>query len=417
MTRSTPLLAPPPRKDPRRKSRAPLLPPGGRSRAALAMSAAAARGVFMLQRCPGCGAFQYPPRDACAGCLSVDLAWTPAPDGGEVIAATTVRIASDGYFRERTPWRTGTVRLDAGPIVVAHLHGEVGAPPQRVRVAPYLDRGGNAVLMALPTEGSETMADDRQLREMTADPKFRRVLVTDGRSPLGRAMARAVSDAGAAIVFVGVAERWKGFSEAAELAAIKNVEIMDIDVTDTASVTALAGEIGGKTDILINTADHVRPGGVLTRQGVTAAKDELETNVLGLMRLAQAFGPAMVARGADGDNSARAFVNILSCYALANWPSYGGHSASHAAALSVLQCLRAELKPGGISVVSVFTGPIEDPWYQTVPPPKVSPNAVADAVVAALRRGTEDVFVGDVAKDVVARFDQSPKVLERELSQ
>ncbi|MFP3387001.1 short-chain dehydrogenase, partial [Tritonibacter sp. SIMBA_163] len=77
----------------------------------------------------------------------------------------------------------------------------------------------------------------------------------------------------------------------------------------------LAGEIGGKTDILINTADHIRPGGVLSRHGINTARDELDVNVLGLLRLAQAFGPTMTFRGADGTNSAAAFVNILSCYA------------------------------------------------------------------------------------------------------
>ena len=261
------------------------------------------------------------------------------------------------------------------------------------------------------------MNEDRQLRELTADPKYRRVLVTDGRNPVGRAVARALSDAGASIVFVGIADAWKGFAERDELLAIPKVEIMDLDVTDTTSVEALAGEIGGKTDILINTADHVRAGGVMSRNGVTIARDELDINVLGLMRLAQAFGPTMSFRGADQDNSAAAFVNILSCYALSNWPAYGGHSISQAAALSALQCLRAELRPGGIRVISLFTGPVEDPWYQTLPPPKVAPAAIAAAVVQALRQGTEDVAVGDIAKDVLERFAQNPKVLERELGQ
>lgn len=410
-------LTEPPKKDPRRKTQQALVPPPGRSRAALAMSASAARSVLTLQTCRDCGRVQYPARDACSSCLSVDLAWRPVSPNGRLIAETTVRTSTEPYFRERTPWRVGTVSLDAGPTVLAYLHGEVEAAPAAVRVLPYLDRSGNAVLMALPMEGSPAMSEDRQLRELTADPKYRRVLVTDGRNPVGRAVARALSDAGASIVFVGIAEAWKGFAERDELLAIPKVEIMDLDVTDTTSVEALAGEIGGKTDILINTADHVRAGGVMSRHGVTTARDELEINVLGLMRLAQAFGPIMSFRGADQDNSATAFVNILSCYALANWPTYGGHSISQAAALSAVQCLRAELRPGGIRVVSLFTGPVEEPWYQTLPPPKVAPAAVAKALVEALRQGTEDVAVGDIAKDVLARFAENPKVLERELGQ
>jgi hypothetical protein len=45
----------------------------------------------------------------------------------------------------------------------------------------------------------------------------------------------------------------------------------------------------------------------------------------------------------------------------------------------------------------------------------VTPAQVARAVITALEEGIEDSFVGDVAKDVAARFYQDPKVLEREL--
>jgi short-subunit dehydrogenase len=46
------------------------------------------------------------------------------------------------------------------------------------------------------------------------------------------------------------------------------------------------------------------------------------------MRLAQAFGPGMASRTADGVNSAVAFVNILSVHALSADPQYGAFSAS-----------------------------------------------------------------------------------------
>jgi short-subunit dehydrogenase len=134
------------------------------------------------------------------------------------------------------------------------------------------------------------------------------------------------------------------------------------------------------------------------------------------MRLAQAFGPAMRARGADGVNSAAAFVNLLSVHALMNWPAYGAYSAAEAACLSAAQCLRAELRPGGVKVLNVFFGPLETEWFQTVPPPKVAPSALAKAVVQALQRGVEDVFVGDIAEDIRARLAVNPKALEREIA-
>src|SRR5574340_287829 len=109
-------------------------------------------------------------------------------------------------------------------------------------------------MIALPEKETEHMADDAQLREMTCDPKFRRVLITDGRTALGQTMARAFSDAGAGIVFVGIADPWKPFPGEEALRAIANVEIVPLDVTDTESVTEQAEQNGGRVDILVNTA-------------------------------------------------------------------------------------------------------------------------------------------------------------------
>lgn len=407
-------IARPPKKDPQKVTCPPELPPQQRSRAALAMSAMAARGVFALQVCGSCGAATYPPRDACPRCLSLRLAFQPVEDGGEVIAETIIRATTDLYFRQRAPWRIGTVRLDCGPSIVAHLHGDV-VTPGRVRMVCKLDKSGNAVLMALPASETENMADDPEFRELTAHPKFRRALVTDGRGAVGQAVAAALSKAGASIVFVGVAEPWKPFPGQRELAAIPNVAILPLDLTDTASVRELAGEIGGKTDIIVNTADHVRAGGLLGADNLASAREGFDVNVFGLQRLAQAFGPAMRARGADGVNSATAFVDVLPVYALGNTPDFGLYSASAAARHSLLQCLRAELRPGGVRVMSVFTGPIDDDWRQHVPPPKVTARQIATAVVTALSEGIEETFVGDVAQDVAARALDNPKVLEREL--
>ncbi len=49
-------------------------------------------------------------------------------------------------------------------------------------------------------------------------------------------------------------------------------------------------------------------------------------------------------------------------------------------------------------------------------PPKLSPTALASSVVDALKRGLEDVYPGEVAKDFLARFLDDPKALERELA-
>jgi len=408
-------LVRPRRKNPLKRTRLPLRPQGVRSRTAHGLTAAAAEGRFALQVCLDCNAVIYPPRDACPTCLSARLPFRDVPRGGTLVAETTVRTTTDPYFRERTPWRVGTVKLDAGPVVVAHLHGDV-VEGTRVRLELKLDKSGSAVAIALPEKDTENMADDPHLREMTCDPKFRRILITDGRTSVGQAMAKAFSDAGASIAFVGLADPWKPFPEMASLRKIERVEIVPLDVTDSESVTELAEQNGARIDIVVNTAEHIRAGGVVDRHGLTVAREEIDVRYLGLLRLAQAFGPILRSRGADGVNSATAFVNLLSVHALMNWPAYGSYSATEAACLSAAQCMRAELRPGGVKVVNVFFGPLETEWFQTVPPPKVTPAALADAVVRALQHGLEDVFVGDIAEDIRQRLAVNPKALEREMA-
>ena len=260
------------------------------------------------------------------------------------------------------------------------------------------------------------MSEDRVLREMTCDPKFRKVLVTDGKTAVGHAIVKALVAAGADIVWVGHAEPWKKLPGFEELAALPQVTLVPLDLTSAKSVSELAGEVAGKVDIVINNAEVHRSYGISTRRGADAARAEMDINYFGLLRLAQEFGPALKSRGADGPAGAVAWVNLLSIYALSNYPPHGTYSASKAAALSLAQCLRAEMRPAGIRVINLFPGPIDDEWNQLIPPPKLAPASLAQAVVRALRDGVEDVYPGDVAQEWLARWRENPKVLERELA-
>ena len=410
-------LMKPRRKNPVLRTRRMNLPPWGRSRVALGLTAAAAMGRFELQVCADCGAVQYPPREACHRCASVTLAWRAQRGEGRLLGMTTLHHSNDLFFRERLPWRLALVQLDTGPTVMAHLHGDVPRDATRVTVGARLDRAGQAVLIAFPDQETPHMADDPMLREMTSDPKFRKVLVTDGMTAVGQALVRELVKAGADIVWVGRAEPWKKHgSGLAELAGLPQVTLVPLDLSDSRSVTELAGEIGGKVDIVINNAEVHRAFGIGARRGTDVAKAEMEINYFGALRLAQAFGPALQSRSADGVTSACAWVNLLSIYALANFPPHGTYSASKAAAHSLAQCQRAELRGAGIRVINAFPGPIDDEWNQNLPPPKVVPSALAGAIVKALRDGVEDIYPGDVAQEWLERWRDNPKVLERELA-
>jgi NAD(P)-dependent dehydrogenase (short-subunit alcohol dehydrogenase family)/uncharacterized OB-fold protein len=406
----------PKRKNPVLRTRLPTLPPGQRGRVALGMTAAAAEGRFELQQCEDCGALQYPPREACHRCLSPNLKWREQSGEGELLSQTTLAHSNDLFFRERLPWRLGLVRLDAGATLMLHLHGDVPDAPARVKVGARLDRAGQAVLIAFPDKETPNMADDPMLRDMGCDPKFRKVLVTDGKSAVGQALVQALAKAGADLIWVGHAEPWKKLPGFDTIAALPQVTLVSLDLTNGRSVSELAGAIAGKVDIVINNAEVHRTQGVASRRGTDVARAEMDINYFGALRLAQEFGPALKGRGADGQSNAIAWVNLLSIFALSNFPSHGTFSASKAAAHSLAQCLRAEMRPSGIRVLNVFPGPIDDEWNQLMPPPKVAPAALASAIVKGLRDGIEDLYPGDVAQEWLSRWRDNPKVLERELA-
>jgi NAD(P)-dependent dehydrogenase (short-subunit alcohol dehydrogenase family) len=271
------------------------------------------------------------------------------------------------------------------------------------------------MLIAIPEKDTPHMDDDPVMRETNSDPKFRKVLVTDAKTRTGRTIVEAFIAAGADLVWAGYAEPWKASPHLEALRKLDKVAPVPLDVADEASVTELAGGIGGKVDILVNTAEFHRANTV-SSPGIETARAEMEVNYFGLLRLAQAFAPVLKSRAADGQAAATAWVNILSIYALSNYPPHGTFSASKAAALSLAQALRGEMQTAGIRVVNVFPGAIDDEWNQLILPPKLSPEALAASVIDALIRGIEDVYPGDVAKDWLARYEDDPKTLERELA-
>jgi hypothetical protein len=64
---------------------------------------AAARGRFLLRRCPGCGAASEPQAKYCPACGSADLAWEAASGEASIVSWSVLpgQAAGDGG-RERT---------------------------------------------------------------------------------------------------------------------------------------------------------------------------------------------------------------------------------------------------------------------------------------------------------------------------
>ena len=244
----------------------------------------------------------------------------------------------------------------------------------------------------------------------SADPKFRNALIVCGRASTAAPLAEALVGAGASRVFVGVAEMWKPFAAP----KLESVEAVPLDATDPRSVDDLARRLGDKVDILINNADHFRASGSFDVGDASTIRAAFETNCLGMTRLASAFGPLMRARAAETGRRAVAFVNIISAWCLSGSPEHGAYAATQAALRCLSNDLRAAMRPSGLRVVDVLTGPIDDEWRQTIKPPKVAPASLAAAIVAALRDGREEVVIGEIAREIHAKWAEDPRLLRQE---
>lgn len=392
-------------RDPLARRKARHLSPAARSRAMHAMSARAAQGRFVLQVCASCSTATYPPRDACPVCWG-ELAWRDCPNGGRVLCETAIHASTDLYFRDHLPWRMGKVALDAGPVALVHLHRDL-SPEDRVEVRLMMDRGGNAALFALPPDRGIDMTDP-QLREFVVPVTGKTVLVSDARSAIGLAVVKALHDAGAGLIVAGLTPPARQADAGNAVLALPGVQTVLLDITDQVSLSEALSRIPGPLDIVINTARHLRGGGLSQGGNIVEQRRALEVAAIGLMRLAQ--GATLMLAGRPHG----AFVDVVSSDALAGSAGQAGFAAAEAARLSLLQVLRHEMRSSGVRVLSVFTGPVEDEHHQTMPPPRVAPERLAAGIVDALLNGREQTCVGEVASDAMARWLADPALYVRE---
>src|SRR4029079_13135749 len=121
-----------------------------------------------------------------------------------------------------------------------------------------------------------------------------------------------------------------------------------LDVTDGASVAAAAATFAERIDIMVNCAGANANSRILLTPALHALREEMEVNYFGLLNMVRAFAPSMQRRRQG------TIVNMLSMASLVNVPRMATYSASKAAAFSLTQAIRAELKPYGIHVCGML---------------------------------------------------------------
>jgi len=181
-----------------------------------------------------------------------------------------------------------------------------------------------------------------------------------------------------------------------------------LDVTSFEQALEAARQCGD-VQILVNNAGIALGQPLIGTNDHGAAAREMSVNYFGTLSVTRAFAP-ILARNGGG-----AVVNVLSILGRVSAPAAGSYSASKAAAFSLTQGIRAELARQGTLVVGLMPGFVDTDMVRQVKAPKLPPADVADALIHALRTGTEDVYPG-MAGDVEKGLRHDPKAVERQFA-
>jgi NAD(P)-dependent dehydrogenase (short-subunit alcohol dehydrogenase family) len=225
-------------------------------------------------------------------------------------------------------------------------------------------------------------------------------LVTGANRGLGKAIVSALVEAGAAKVYAAARDERKVSADG------PRVVPLTLDVTKPEQI-AIAVRKAGDVTLLINNAGTLNSFNVLATSQADIDAD-FGVQVHGTLNVIRAFLPVLE-RAPDGAT----IVNVLSLTSLASFPALGGYSASKAAAYSITQSLRPELKKKQIDILAVLPGPIDTDMVKDLPMAKTSPADTARGLLAGIARGEEEIFPDPLAEQMGALWNKSHKEYER----
>lgn len=220
-------------------------------------------------------------------------------------------------------------------------------------------------------------------------------LVTGANRGLGLAFTKALLAGGAR----------KVYAAARDPASVQQtgVQSVRLDVTQPEQVEAAARDLGD-VNLLINNAGIIRGSGFLAPDGLDATRAEFETNFFGPLLTARAFAPILAKNGGG------AIVNVLSVLSWVSLSTSSSYSASKAAAWSLSNGLRNEVRGQGTQVLALHVGFMDTDMVRNVTAPKAQPDDVVKQVLAALEEGKSEILADGVSRQVKQGLSAEPGV-------
>jgi NAD(P)-dependent dehydrogenase (short-subunit alcohol dehydrogenase family) len=211
----------------------------------------------------------------------------------------------------------------------------------------------------------------------------RHALVIGGGSGIGRESARALAAFGAKVT---VADR--DLSGARETASPVSADVFELDVLDSAAVTAAVSSLAPVDVLVFTAATNVR------KRLLDYSSDEyqrvVDLNLRATFDLLRAFGAGMVSRGRGS------IIGFSSIRGTVVEPGQGVYAATKAGVEQLMKTAAAEFGPSGVRANTIAPGVVETPltaqiknnaaWYDAYASKSAlgrwaSPSELAGAVV------------------------------------
>ncbi len=233
----------------------------------------------------------------------------------------------------------------------------------------------------------------------------RTALVTGASRGIGRAIVEALLARGARKVYA-TARKPEALNELAAGSGGRLVALR-LDITKATEVEQAAAQ-AEDVDLLINNAAVLSHafGGFDDPVWLDAARQEYETNVVGALRVSQAFAPVLARQGGG------TIVNVSSVAGLVGMPLVLTYSSTKAALHSLTQSTRQMLRGQGTFVVGVYPGPVDTDMAAEFTIPKASASSAAQAILDGLEQGLEEIYPDAFAVEYGELYAVNPKGLE-----
>jgi NAD(P)-dependent dehydrogenase (short-subunit alcohol dehydrogenase family) len=210
-------------------------------------------------------------------------------------------------------------------------------------------------------------------------------LVTGANRGLGRRLAAELLTRGAT-VYAGARNP--------DTVDLPGAKVVQIDITDPASVEA-AAEAAGDVTLLINNAGSATGSGLLGGD-LDDIRLEMDTHYFGTLSVIRAFAPKIAANGGGS------VLNILSVLSWVSFPAIGAYGAAKSAEWSLTNALRPELAEQNIRIAGLHVGYMDTDMAASVTGPKANPADIAEIALDGIERGAYEIVADETSRLVLA---------------